>query len=296
MPLDHRRRRHAGVAHRPRTVGAAGAALLAVLAGCAVQASVSGPGTPVAASPADPARADARADRDGDRPDLTAQLTQAAELAQLREEARLAAEEQAAADAAARRKAAAAERKAKASGATAAEDKATAAAVARVTADADARAAAARRAEAASRRVLATLAAARTAALGPVRLPVAGYTLTSRFGDAGAHWANVHTGLDFACPAGTFVHAVAAGTVTSAGWAGDYGNRVIVTHADGAQTWYAHQFAIVVREGQAVSAGQVLGVVGSTGNATGPHLHLEVRVSGSAVDPAAWLLRQGLSA
>jgi len=126
-------------------------------------------------------------------------------------------------------------------------------------------------------------------------LPLTGYRLSAGFGQSGGRWSSTHTGQDFAAPSGTAVRAVAAGTVVSAEWAGAYGWRTIIRHADGTETWYCHLSSFVVSRG-AVSAGQRIGRVGSTGNSTGPHLHLEVRVNGSPVDPLAWLRRHGVKA
>jgi murein DD-endopeptidase MepM/ murein hydrolase activator NlpD len=137
--------------------------------------------------------------------------------------------------------------------------------------------------------------AAREAARPRLVLPVASYTLTARFHQRSGLWSSgSHTGLDFAAPTGTPVRAVADGVVVSAGWDGAYGNKIVVRHADGTTTWYCHLSAYVVRGG-AVKAGQVIGKVGSTGNTTGPHLHLEVHPGGGdAVDPYGWLVAHGL--
>lgn len=125
-------------------------------------------------------------------------------------------------------------------------------------------------------------------ALNAWRLPVAAgaYRLTSRFGECSFLWANCHTGLDFAAPSGTPVMSVANGTVTETSYAGSYGNRIIVTLDDGTEIWYAHLSGYAVNAGEPVTGGSVIGYVGSTGNSTGPHLHLEVRPgAGDAVDP-----------
>lgn len=122
-------------------------------------------------------------------------------------------------------------------------------------------------------------------------IPVAGYNLTARFGQRSSLWSTFHTGLDFAGPAGTTIVSVAGGTVKSTGYEGAYGNRTIVTLADGTDVWYCHQSRIVVRPGERVDPGQVIGYTGSTGNVTGPHLHLEIHPAGGApVDPYASLL------
>ncbi len=121
------------------------------------------------------------------------------------------------------------------------------------------------------------------------------YHLTSRFGDCSSLWSHCHTGLDFAAPSGTPVHAVTAGTVSQTGYAGAYGNQTIVTLEDGTEMWYCHQTTIGVSPGQQIEAGEVIGTVGSTGNTTGPHLHLEVRPgAGDPVDPFAALVAHGV--
>jgi len=129
------------------------------------------------------------------------------------------------------------------------------------------------------------------------QLPVAtgAYHLTSRFGECSSLWSHCHTGLDFAAPSGTPVHAVANGTVTEVGSAGAYGNRTIVTLEDGTELWYCHQTSFAVTTGKQVRAGELIGYVGSTGNVTGPHLHLEVRPGGGdPVDPYEALRVHGL--
>lgn len=125
-------------------------------------------------------------------------------------------------------------------------------------------------------------------------LPVAYYRITATFGQTGSLWSSSHTGLDFAAPSGTPVLSV-AGTVTSAGYAGAYGNQVIVTHQDGTEVWYNHLTSYEVGVGDEVQPGQRVGTVGATGNVTGPHLHLEVRPgAGDPVDPYAALAAHGL--
>ncbi len=126
-------------------------------------------------------------------------------------------------------------------------------------------------------------------------LPTSGYHLTARFGSAGGLWANNHTGLDFAAPTGTPIVAVANGTITSTGYDGSYGNKTVETLYDGTELWYAHQSAIDVHVGDAVRGGQTIGNIGSTGNTTGPHVHLEVRPGGGdPVDPYTALVYHGL--
>ncbi|GAA2250421.1 M23 family metallopeptidase [Streptomyces atrovirens] len=129
-------------------------------------------------------------------------------------------------------------------------------------------------------------------------LPTSSYTLSSTFGQAGAYWSSgYHTGLDFAAPTGTLIKAVHTGTITSAGWDGSYGYKTVLTLDDGTEVWYAHQSSISVSVGQKVNTGDVIGRVGSTGNSTGAHLHLEVHSggSGSGIDPMAWLQSKGLT-
>ena len=127
-------------------------------------------------------------------------------------------------------------------------------------------------------------------------LPLSNYRITARFGFSSSLWANTHTGLDFAAPSGTPVVSVANGAVRSTEYAGSYGNRVIVALEDGTEIWYCHLSSFSVSPGDTVSGGQQVGTVGSTGNSTGPHLHLEVRPgAGDAVDPYAALLARGLT-
>jgi len=125
--------------------------------------------------------------------------------------------------------------------------------------------------------------------------PVEGYRLTGRFGDSASLWASAHTGLDFAAAEGTAIRAVAPGVVTSVAYDGSYGYKSVVTLADGTQLWFCHQSEQLVSVGDRVVAGEVIGTVGSTGNVTGPHLHLEVRPPGAGpVDPQQALAAHGL--
>ncbi|WP_144411230.1 M23 family metallopeptidase [Curtobacterium sp. MR_MD2014] len=103
-----------------------------------------------------------------------------------------------------------------------------------------------------------------------------------------------HHGLDFAAASGTPVVAAMPGRVVSAGPLGGYGNQVLLAHPDGTQTRYGHLSRIDVLPGQTLSAGEQLGAVGSTGVSTGPHLHFEVIVGGTPIDPAPWLAARGL--
>jgi hypothetical protein len=118
----------------------------------------------------------------------------------------------------------------------------------------------------------------------PMRLtlPVEG-PIVSRFGPRGSAF---HAGIDIAASAGTGVAAAGPGYVAWAGWRdGGWGELVVVAHGNGVRTMYAHLSRIEVRLGERVGAGFELGRVGATGDATGPHLHFEVRVRGAAVDP-----------
>ncbi|AEN13952.1 MULTISPECIES: transglycosylase family protein [unclassified Streptomyces] len=112
-------------------------------------------------------------------------------------------------------------------------------------------------------------------------------------------WASgYHTGVDFPVPTGTSVKAVASGKVVSAGWAGAYGYEIVIRHADGKYSQYAHLSSLHVRAGQQVGSGQRIARSGTTGNSTGPHLHFEIRTGpgyGSDVDPLAYLRAGGVS-
>jgi secretion/DNA translocation related TadE-like protein len=121
-------------------------------------------------------------------------------------------------------------------------------------------------------------------------VPVAGgYRVTAKFGDTGALWSTGrHSGLDLAAPVGSPVVAAAGGRVDVPGSGGRLGIVVVVDHG-GVVSYYAHLSRVMVDPGQVVAAGQRLGSVGTTGNATGPHLHFEVRVGGVARDPEAFL-------
>jgi murein DD-endopeptidase MepM/ murein hydrolase activator NlpD len=115
--------------------------------------------------------------------------------------------------------------------------------------------------------------------------PVSG-TVVSGFG---WRWGRMHEGIDIAASSGTPIWAAASGTVIHSGWLGGYGNLVVVDHGNGLATAYAHCSAIFVGLGQSVEQGETIALVGSTGNSSGPHLHFEVRVNGSAVDPLLYL-------
>jgi murein DD-endopeptidase MepM/ murein hydrolase activator NlpD len=127
-------------------------------------------------------------------------------------------------------------------------------------------------------------------------LPLRGYHLSAGYGASGPLWESTHTGLDFGAPSGTDLVAVADATVTEVADAGPYGLRTILTLEDGTDVWYCHQLAAVVSPGESVEIGEIIGLVGSTGNSTGPHLHFEVHpAGGGATDPAAWLSAAGMT-
>ncbi len=115
--------------------------------------------------------------------------------------------------------------------------------------------------------------------------------ITSTFGSRclGNGDCSSHPGLDIGVPAGTPIHAAASGTVIFTGWMGGYGNLTIVDHGRGVATGYGHQSSIAVGAGAFVSQGQVIGYVGCTGYCFGAHLHFEVRINGSPVDPLGYL-------
>jgi murein DD-endopeptidase MepM/ murein hydrolase activator NlpD len=129
--------------------------------------------------------------------------------------------------------------------------------------------------------------------VAPVNAPIG-----TPYHAAGAYWSKgYHTGVDFLVPTGTSVKAIEAGHVVSAGWGGSYGYQVVIRHADGRYSQYGHLSAISVKAGQTVAAGQRIGRSGATGNATGPHLHFEVRTGagfGTDIDPLAYLRAGGV--
>ena len=127
---------------------------------------------------------------------------------------------------------------------------------------------------------------------GQLSEPVPGAPITSPYGprtDPILHVPSFHTGIDFGAPYGTPLHAAADGVVVAAGPEGGYGNATIIDHGGGIATLYGHQEQILVSPGDHVSRGEVIGLVGCTGWCTGPHVHFEVRVNGTPVDPAPYL-------
>ncbi|MFD3844517.1 peptidoglycan DD-metalloendopeptidase family protein [Streptomyces microflavus] len=129
--------------------------------------------------------------------------------------------------------------------------------------------------------------------------PLANPNVTTQYRASGASWSSgYHTGSDFQAASGTPVLAIGPGTVVSAGNSGSYGNEVVIQHEDGMYSQYAHQASLNVSVGQTVTGGQQIGLSGSTGNSTGPHLHFEVRTGpsyGSDVAPIAYLRQHGVS-
>jgi murein DD-endopeptidase MepM/ murein hydrolase activator NlpD len=110
--------------------------------------------------------------------------------------------------------------------------------------------------------------------------------LTSSFG---WRWGRMHEGIDIAVGNGTPVVASASGTVIVAGWMGGYGNLVVIDHGNGVSTAYGHNTGVTVGVGQSVAQGQLIAYSGNTGHSTGPHIHFEVRINGSPVDPLGYL-------
>lgn len=121
--------------------------------------------------------------------------------------------------------------------------------------------------------------------------PLAGGSYTSGYG---YRWGRMHSGVDFATPIGTPLRAMNSGTVTEVGTYGGQGNRVVVRFDNGTEAHYAHMSSFAVSPGQRVSAGQTIGASGNSGNSTGPHLHLEIHVGGSPINPSGWLSARGL--
>jgi len=115
--------------------------------------------------------------------------------------------------------------------------------------------------------------------------PVKGI-VTSRFG---SRWGSTHTGTDIGAASGTSIYAAAGGTVLFSGWKGTLGKLIVINHGNGVQTYYAHCSSLLVSKGDTVSAGQLIAKVGNTGRSTGPHLHFEIRLNGSALNPQKYI-------
>jgi murein DD-endopeptidase MepM/ murein hydrolase activator NlpD len=127
---------------------------------------------------------------------------------------------------------------------------------------------------------------------GRMGWPSASNVLTSYFGyrvHPIFHTRKLHSGIDIGASYGMPIYAAADGVVVEAGWTGGYGKAVIIDHGNGIATLYGHSSAIYVSPGQPVKRGQLIAATGATGFATGPHLHFEVRVNGTPVDPLAYL-------
>ena len=119
-------------------------------------------------------------------------------------------------------------------------------------------------------------------------IPVNG-TVTSRFGTVSSVRSSSHTGLDISTSRGTGIRPIENGTVVFASYKGSYGNLVIIDHGNGVQSYYAHCNDIYVSNVQSVDTNSVIAAVGSTGNSTGPHLHLEIRINGVPVNPQSYI-------
>ncbi|MEE1751630.1 M23 family metallopeptidase [Streptomyces sp. SP18CS02] len=135
--------------------------------------------------------------------------------------------------------------------------------------------------------------------LNSFQLPVAGSYVSTGYQTGGAMWSSgSHTGIDFHAASGSSVVAVGSGTVVEAGWGGAYGNNIVIRMNDGTYTQYGHLSSIAVSVGQSVTPGQQIGLSGSTGNSSGPHLHFEARAGadyGSDIDPVAYLRSHGVN-
>lgn len=150
---------------------------------------------------------------------------------------------------------------------------------------------AAQKAVAAARRAAAQSNSSATSPTGDLVWPVPGYQKSGSVGPR-VHpiygYNSCHTGIDIGSPSGTSVKASGAGTVAAITNGGPYGRAVLLVHADGLTTFYAHLSGESVNVGQSVDAGQEVGKVGSTGWSTGPHLHYEIRINGTPYDPMGW--------
>ena len=115
--------------------------------------------------------------------------------------------------------------------------------------------------------------------------------LTSGYG---RRWGRLHAGIDLASGIGSPIRAAAAGVVRSSGSESGYGRAIRIEHADGTVTLYGHMSALLADVGDRVDAGELIGREGNTGRSTGPHLHFEVRVNGTPVNPLPWLRKRGI--
>ncbi|MFJ5834377.1 M23 family metallopeptidase [Streptomyces sp. NPDC093089] len=134
--------------------------------------------------------------------------------------------------------------------------------------------------------------------LASFQLPVAGSYVSTGYKTGGSLWSSgSHSGVDFHAAYGSRVVSVGSGTVVEAGWGGAYGNNIVIRMNDGTYTQYGHLSSIGVHVGQTVEPGQQIGISGSTGNSTGPHLHFEARTGadyGSDISPIAYLRARGV--
>ncbi|GAA3389949.1 M23 family metallopeptidase [Streptomyces roseoviridis] len=135
--------------------------------------------------------------------------------------------------------------------------------------------------------------------LNSFQLPVAGTYVSTGYKTGGSLWSSgSHSGIDFHASYGSKVVSVGSGTVVEAGWGGAYGNNIVIRMHDGTYTQYGHLSAINVYVGQKVTPGEQIGVSGSSGNSTGPHLHFEARTSaeyGSDINPISYLRARGVN-
>ncbi|MFH8579777.1 M23 family metallopeptidase [Streptomyces zaomyceticus] len=135
--------------------------------------------------------------------------------------------------------------------------------------------------------------------LASFQLPVAGTYVSTGYKTNGSLWSSgSHSGIDFHASYGSGVVSVGSGTVVEAGWGGAYGNNIVVRMHDGTYTQYGHLSSIGVHVGQTVEPGQQIGISGSSGNSTGPHLHFEARSTaeyGSDINPIAYLRARGVN-
>lgn len=135
---------------------------------------------------------------------------------------------------------------------------------------------------------------ARPKKIARVMRPLAFYRKTARFNDHSRIHPNGHAGLDMAAPRGTSVRAAMSGRVTFAGWDGNYGRKVVISHGKGLVTVYGHLNRIKVKVGQRVTTGMRIGTVGTSGRTTGPHLHFEVRKNGVPRNPTTYMRTLGI--
>ncbi|WP_055601229.1 M23 family metallopeptidase [Streptomyces aureus] len=135
--------------------------------------------------------------------------------------------------------------------------------------------------------------------LASFQLPVEGTYVSTGYKTGGSLWSSgSHSGIDFHAAYGSSVVSVGSGTVVEAGWGGAYGNNIVIRMNDGTYTQYGHLSSIGVYVGQSVEPGERIGISGSTGNSTGPHLHFEARTTseyGSDINPVAYLRARGVN-